>query len=223
MVNQCAPCPRLLHEHHPHLPPIAPHLMPSPPPDDELMCSPSPPPARMSSPPPDDNLMRSPSSASERWWDVQETGTWTEDLWSAFQSFARLDVWGGPAWQECVSAFVAFEGAWSFPDKGLLSAPTEVGSWPLEIVTFMRNARRWGAPVDLLSKAGAEAQVGPWSANGSFAQRWAAWWVRMRLEGQAGDDVASPKQPEGLDPKDWEELVKMHGRNGLLFVVAGFT
>ncbi|KAJ7780553.1 hypothetical protein DFH07DRAFT_765086 [Mycena maculata] len=155
------------------------------------------------------------------WWESQDTLKWTDDLRNAFAGFSRLKGWGRSEWEECVKKLVAFEGAWSFPEKGLLSAPTEAGGRPAEFTAFMRNARKWGVSMELQSKEDAEANVGPRTAKGSFAHRWALWWTGMQPEGRLGDDVGMMKQPEGLAAKDWEQLAKMHGRNGLVFVVAG--
>ncbi|KAJ7758478.1 hypothetical protein DFH07DRAFT_958338 [Mycena maculata] len=133
------------------------------------------------------------------WWESQDTSKWTDDLRNVFAGFSRLKGWGGSEWEECVKNLVAFKGAWSFPEKGLLSAPTEAGGRPAEFTAFMRNARKWGVSMELQLKEDAEANP----------------------EGRLGDDVGMMKQPEGLAAKDWEQLAKMHGRNGLVFVVAG--
>ncbi|KAJ7761478.1 hypothetical protein B0H14DRAFT_3510964 [Mycena olivaceomarginata] len=122
---------------------------------------------------------------------------WNPELRSAIRGFRRLLIWGGEDWEGCVDAYLAFERAWGFPGKGFLAAPGESLGRPKAVAVFMRDARRWGIPTEL----GFDA-VGPREDASSFAHEWWGWWKLLQ-----------PKT------RDWDELAKTHGRNGMLMVM----
>ncbi|KAJ7148594.1 hypothetical protein C8R46DRAFT_1231087 [Mycena filopes] len=145
-------------------------------------------------------------------WDEQDRSSWPKELKLAVEAFARGRTWGGEVWESCVKHLLALEGAWKFPTKGLLLAPNNTAVRPKEVGVFMGNARKWGTVVKLLS------DPGPRATEGTFGARWWGWWdeaqpaVRKKRNGKF---VAAAK----VATKEWEDVAKMAGRNGLLLYV----
>ncbi|KAJ7431151.1 hypothetical protein B0H11DRAFT_1942046 [Mycena galericulata] len=146
-------------------------------------------------------------------WGVEASNDWPAELANAVGGFARGQSWGGEEWQQCVMRVIDLERTWGFPAKGLLSMPAGGDKErPVEIPTFMRLARKWGTPVQLTSA------VGPRDVEGSYAYRWWGWWERVQPGGRATAE-GGWKDVEDVDEAEWDDLAKMHGRNGMLLVV----
>ncbi|KAJ7823359.1 hypothetical protein B0H13DRAFT_1919665 [Mycena leptocephala] len=147
-------------------------------------------------------------------WSADVTG-WQDELHKAFRAFERGKAWGGTEWERCVTALIAMEKAWNFPNKGILSAPNgQDDERPEEIPEFMRLARKWDSPVNLAS------EIGPRSVEGSFSQRWWSWWGHAQPESRQREN-GEWRATVDLKAEDWTDVAKMHGRNGLLLYVGG--
>ncbi|KAJ7446062.1 hypothetical protein FB451DRAFT_1412422 [Mycena latifolia] len=146
-------------------------------------------------------------------WETQDTSAWLAELRNAFSGFARGKDWGGEEWAECVRLLIALESAWGFPNKGLLSAPNEATSErPKEVPQFMQAARKWTSTVELLSAAG------PRDVEGSFGNRWWSWWGEVQPPSHV-NAKGEWEAPEKVGVEEWEDIGKMHGRNGMLLFV----
>ncbi|KAJ7304574.1 hypothetical protein DFH08DRAFT_976752 [Mycena albidolilacea] len=148
------------------------------------------------------------------WKDYDKSG-WPQELINAFRAFERGKTWGGAEWVSCVADFVALEQASGYPVKGDVLAPQgEKNLRPEEIPTFMQRRRKWEKGVTLTSG------IGPASAQGSFADRWWAWWMRaqpaarVKANGKLGPADAIPME-------EWVKFSKMAGKNGLLLYMGG--
>jgi hypothetical protein len=139
---------------------------------------------------------------------------WPEELQKAFAGFARGKSWGGEEWESCVTELIALESAWGFPNKGLLAVPNSAGDRPSEIEKFMRYGRKWGSKMEL-----GEA-IGPCALEETFSHRWWDWWTLVQPEGRklANGDL---RRADEVATKDWEEIAKMAGRNGVLLYMGG--
>ncbi|KAJ7860611.1 hypothetical protein B0H14DRAFT_2576580 [Mycena olivaceomarginata] len=122
---------------------------------------------------------------------------------------------GGAEWVSCVADFVALEQASGYPVRGDVLAPQgEKNVRPEEIPTFMQRRWKWEKGVTLTSG------IGPASAQGSFADRWWAWWMRaqpaarVKANGKLGPADAIPME-------EWVKFSKMAGKNGLLLYMGG--
>ncbi|KAJ7776705.1 hypothetical protein B0H14DRAFT_3508229 [Mycena olivaceomarginata] len=124
-------------------------------------------------------------------------------------------TWGGPEWKSCVADFIALERASGYPVKGDVLAPQgEKNVRPEEIPTFMQRRRKWEKQVTLSSG------IGPASAQGSFADRWWAWW--MRAQPAARLQTNRKLGPADAIPvEEWVNISKMAGKNGLLLYMGG--
>jgi hypothetical protein len=148
------------------------------------------------------------------WKDYDKSG-WPQELINAFRAFERGKTWGGAEWASCVADFVALEQASGYPVKGDVLAPQgEKNVRPEEIPTFMQRWRKWEKGVTLTSG------IGPASTQGSFADRWWAWWMRaqpaahVKANGKLGPADAMPRE-------EWVKFSKMAGKNGLLLYMGG--
>ncbi|KAJ7795033.1 hypothetical protein B0H14DRAFT_3496424 [Mycena olivaceomarginata] len=148
------------------------------------------------------------------WKDYDKSG-WPQELINVFRAFERGKTWGGAEWVSCVTDFVALEQASGYPVKGDVLAPQgEKNVRPEEIPMFMQRRRKWEKGVTLTSG------IGPASAQGSFADRWWAWWMRaqpaarVKANGKLGPADVIPME-------EWVKFSKMAGKNGLLLYMGG--
>ncbi|KAJ7511021.1 hypothetical protein B0H11DRAFT_1900353 [Mycena galericulata] len=147
--------------------------------------------------------------------DVKEYESWPPELRKACAAFTRAKSWGGDDWERCVRGLIALERAWGFPEKGMLSAPGGGSSErPAAIPFFMKNARKWGALVDI------QAEIGPHGLKGSYADSWWVWWTRVQPAARVRDD-GKLATPEDVETEEWADLAKTHGRNGVLLYLGG--
>ncbi|KAJ7475543.1 hypothetical protein B0H11DRAFT_2235253 [Mycena galericulata] len=155
------------------------------------------------------------SKAPREIWDAVDREAWPTELSNAVNAFARGKEWGGKEWKECVGLLIALERRWGFPGKGLITAPAGGDSErPEEIPGFMQRARKWGSPVTLASKIGSRGE------QGSFADRWWVWWKRTQPAERRTEGL-SWELPAEVEKGAWDEIAKMHGRNGMLLYVGG--
>jgi hypothetical protein len=145
---------------------------------------------------------------------VEEGERWTPELRGAIRGFRRLLIWGGEDWEECVDAYLAFERAWGFPGKGLLLTPGEGVGRPTAVRVFMQNTRKWGVSTEL-----GFSVVGPREDAESFAHAWWRWWKLLQPKTRVEDSQLGLTRPSDVRRGDWDELLKTHGRNGVLMVL----
>ncbi|KAK6992520.1 hypothetical protein R3P38DRAFT_3225587 [Favolaschia claudopus] len=154
-----------------------------------------------------------PPTLETTWWEVQEMGSWTTELVSAFQGFSRGRTWGGEGWQRCISLLLEFERKNGFQDKGGAKAPSGKEERPAEVAKWMQLRREWGSPYAL------NTEIGGRDVEGSFANRWWVWWEAgqpaARLSGGAWASARDVRE------EDWAEMRQRYGRNGLLLYVGG--
>ncbi|KAJ7853403.1 hypothetical protein B0H13DRAFT_1904079 [Mycena leptocephala] len=147
-------------------------------------------------------------------WQGQEKSDWPEELQKAFTGFARGKAWGGEEWEHCVTELLTLESVWGFPNKGLLAVLNSAEDRPSEIEKFMRYGRKWGPKMELGSA------IGPCALEESFANRWWAWWAQVQPKGRKLSDGVL-QRPDKVAMKEWEDIGKMAGRNGVLLYVGG--
>ncbi|KAJ7033113.1 hypothetical protein C8F04DRAFT_1184373 [Mycena alexandri] len=153
--------------------------------------------------------------AEGRPWKERDMSMWPEELQSAYKAFGRARDWGGEDWVTCVDAFLTLERLHGFRAKGVLAVPNgKADERPREVPDWMQARRRWEKPVEMTST------IGPAAEKGSFADRWWDWWFRAQPTGRV---QASGKLmvAERVPARDWEDVSKMVGRNGLLLYVGG--
>ncbi|KAJ7042311.1 hypothetical protein C8F04DRAFT_1252282 [Mycena alexandri] len=148
------------------------------------------------------------------WGGKGDVESWSPELRHAVKGLIRLKTWAGADWVECVEKMIGLERAWSFKDKGLLSAPTEgKGGRPKVVKEWMRYARKWEGKVELLTR-----EVGPRGVAGSFAAQWWAWWGGIQPAGREVLADGALTRPD-LDGNKWAIVGKTSGRNGILLFV----
>ncbi|KAJ7439913.1 hypothetical protein B0H11DRAFT_1691644, partial [Mycena galericulata] len=111
----------------------------------------------------------------------------------------------GIRWAKCVATFFDFEAAYGYEEGGQMGAkgrPKEVSAW-------IARARKWNVKVDLGS-------IGEDGEEGTFADRWCNWWRSIQPSDRKimGRIMTSPNEA------DWSRLCKLHGKNGMLQVMA---
>ncbi|KAJ7848610.1 hypothetical protein B0H14DRAFT_3453018 [Mycena olivaceomarginata] len=110
---------------------------------------------------------------------------------------SRARPGGGAEWASCVADFVALEQASGYPVKGDV---------------LVQQGEKNGVTLT--------SGIGPASAQGSFADRWWAWWMRaqpaarVKANGKLGPADAIPME-------EWVKFSKMAGKNGLLLYMGG--
>ncbi|KAK7023024.1 hypothetical protein R3P38DRAFT_2779769 [Favolaschia claudopus] len=142
-----------------------------------------------------------PDATIARMWTRKDRSKWTEELGRAFSAFERLKQFGGVEWAVCVAKLFDFEKKCGFSEETLITTEER----PDIMKRWLGRARKWEVKQQL-GDLGAEA------IEGTFIDGWWKWW-----------NVIQPKErgamlrPAGLD---WGAVTKLHGRNGLLQVMA---
>ncbi|KAJ7179965.1 hypothetical protein C8R43DRAFT_867101, partial [Mycena crocata] len=115
---------------------------------------------------------------------------------------------GGEMWADCVEKYLNFETACGYLENGgrILgdSRPTEVEEW-------LREGRKWHAPPKIKNLGGMDVA-------GTYVGKWWVWWrsVQPPESEWVGGELTCPP----VEDMTWERLAKMHGRNGLMQVMA---
>ncbi|KAJ7102035.1 hypothetical protein C8R44DRAFT_641015, partial [Mycena epipterygia] len=111
----------------------------------------------------------------------------------------------GFEWAALVHDFLDFESGWgyedSWPQITAKERPKQVGEW-------LGRACKWEAVVTIVDVDG----------EVSFASQWWIWWRALQPEDWRV--VAKMLSLPMLDAEDWSGVAKLHGRNGLLQVMA---
>ncbi|KAK6997436.1 hypothetical protein R3P38DRAFT_3219441 [Favolaschia claudopus] len=141
------------------------------------------------------------SDAIARLWIRKDRPKWTEELGRAFSAFERLKAFGDSEWAVCVDKFFEFEKRCGYGDGALITTENR----PDIMRRWLARARKWEVQQDL-------GDLGAEGIEGSFIDEWWKWW-----------NVIQPKErgallrPTGLD---WSLMTRLHGRNGLLQIMA---
>ncbi|KAJ7897381.1 hypothetical protein B0H13DRAFT_2337915 [Mycena leptocephala] len=130
---------------------------------------------------------------TDRLWNRRDRKKWTPELSNAHKAFERGRDWG-IAWAGCVDKFMDFEAACGYSDAGgqisTEGRPTAVGWW-------LGRGRKWDRTVDV-------GTVGDAKTPDTFVATWWKWWMTV--------------QPK--DRSEWGPMAKLHGKNGVLQVMA---
>ncbi|KAJ6452359.1 hypothetical protein C8R47DRAFT_1083775 [Mycena vitilis] len=142
----------------------------------------------------------------DRLWRRRDRRQWSAELVSAHSAFERVRVLGGKEWAALVDAFYDFEKQFGYSEDG--SQITATGR-PLAVKRWIGRLRNWDRKVDV-------GELGMEGTADTFADEWWKWWssVQPKERANSGGALSRPSKA------DWSCLVKLHGRNGLLQVMA---
>ncbi|KAJ7803341.1 hypothetical protein B0H14DRAFT_2184654, partial [Mycena olivaceomarginata] len=111
-------------------------------------------------------------------------------------------------WASCVEKFMDFEKACGYGEG---SGITTQGR-PEVVKRWLARGRKW----DVLQTLG---ELGSEGASDTFIHDWWKWWlVAQPKERELPLDLCG--RPLGMDSLDWTSVVKLHGKNRLLQVMA---
>ncbi|KAJ7214591.1 hypothetical protein B0H12DRAFT_976854, partial [Mycena haematopus] len=112
----------------------------------------------------------------------------------------------GVEWAKCVAKFFDFEREWGFVDG---SSHMETKHRPHQVGGWIARGRKWNHPPSLGDELGTREMDG-WVA------RWWGWWESLQPAERALVDGELSRPEEA----DWDKMAAMHGKNGLLQVMA---
>jgi hypothetical protein len=112
---------------------------------------------------------------------------------SAHKAFERGREWG-VAWAGCVDKYFDFEAACGYSDAG---GQISTEDRPAVVAWWLGRGRKWDKTVNV-------GALGDAHTPETFVATWWKWWVTV--------------QPK--DMSDWTPMVKLHGKNGILQVMA---
>ncbi|KAJ7834285.1 hypothetical protein B0H13DRAFT_1653358, partial [Mycena leptocephala] len=114
-------------------------------------------------------------------------------------------TWGAN-WARCVSGFFNFESAHGYSEG---NAQISTIHRPWVVSNWLARSRQWDRQM-ALDFLGAEEEEGTWVGN------WWKWWVSL----QPVERVYHERRLEQSSSADWDVLAQLHGKNGLLQVMA---
>ncbi|KAJ6447891.1 hypothetical protein C8R45DRAFT_1135642 [Mycena sanguinolenta] len=132
-------------------------------------------------------------------WSRSDGKNWTKELKKAHVGLERGRTWG-IKWAQCVAAFFDFEAAHGYSE---VNVQTDTTSRPKLIAEWLTRGRDWDR----------------WMVIGFVADwvpSWWAWWVSL----QPKERVYADGELSRPDTVDWSTLAHLHGKNGLLMVMA---
>ncbi|KAJ7740185.1 hypothetical protein DFH07DRAFT_965369 [Mycena maculata] len=138
-------------------------------------------------------------------WQRDDRAEWPAELARAHAAFERGKGWG-IEWASCVDSFFAFEAAWGYGEDGMQITAKER---PQAVKAWLVRARNWATVVDL-------GELGKQGAEGTFVDQWWTWWMSL----QPVERFSTSGSMTCSENADWSSLVKLHGKNGLLQVMA---
>ncbi|KAJ7602937.1 hypothetical protein DFH06DRAFT_937519, partial [Mycena polygramma] len=113
----------------------------------------------------------------------------------------------GEGWGKLVAVWLELERAKGFEaDGGKLGNISQPG----EVSKFIRDGRKWYQPPPVKN-------MGEVGEAGSFADEWWTWWSLQPQERKWCEETKTLSRPEKLT---WGTLPKMHGRIGVMLVLA---
>ncbi|KAJ6538044.1 hypothetical protein B0H19DRAFT_962275 [Mycena capillaripes] len=115
---------------------------------------------------------------------------------------------GGVEWAWCAEYFFDFEKKFGYSEDG--SQITTAGR-PEVVKRWLGRQQKWDAKADV-------GEIGAEGTPGTFVDDWWKWWSGVQPEERGNSGAGGVLlRPSDLD---WSSLVKLHGRNGLLQVMA---
>ncbi|KAJ7688925.1 hypothetical protein B0H14DRAFT_2210430, partial [Mycena olivaceomarginata] len=114
------------------------------------------------------------------------------------KEFGRLE------WATCVEHFMDFEKRSGYEDGSQITADGR----PDVVKRWLARQRRWDVKQDV-------GTLGSESMEGTFVSSWWKWWMGVQPADRRQSGALS--RPADLD---WGVVMKLHGRNGLLQVMA---
>ncbi|KAJ7161947.1 hypothetical protein C8R43DRAFT_1123657 [Mycena crocata] len=140
-----------------------------------------------------------------RCWMTKDRRKWSRELTAAHAAFERGRGWG-IEWASCVERFYGFESRFGYSDRG---GQVTTSIRPPALKWWIGRARQWNWLVTLGAGGGRKEASG-------YGEDWWKWWRMMQpAERKMVDGKLSI--PQGCD---WGPLTKLHGKNGLLQVMA---
>ncbi|KAJ7432016.1 hypothetical protein B0H11DRAFT_1663070, partial [Mycena galericulata] len=130
---------------------------------------------------------------------------WPEELSRAHRAFERGRDWGVD-WATCVDQFFDFEAACGYREDGAMMSTQDR---PAAVKYWISRARKWDATVDV-------GELGDKGQRGSFVDNWWRWWLAA---GPMDREVIGGV-PTNPTIAEWGPTTKLHGKNGLLQVMA---
>ncbi|KAJ7773742.1 hypothetical protein DFH07DRAFT_767683 [Mycena maculata] len=138
-------------------------------------------------------------------WQRDDRVEWPAELTRAHTAFERGKGWG-IEWVSCVNSFFAFEAAWGYGEDGMQITAKER---PQAMKAWLARARNWATVVDL-------GELGKQGAEGTFVDQWWTWWMSL----QPVERFSMSRSMACSENTNWGSLLKLHGKNGLLQVMA---
>ncbi|KAF8196390.1 hypothetical protein K438DRAFT_1826188 [Mycena galopus ATCC 62051] len=138
-------------------------------------------------------------------WSRSDRAQWTGELGRAHAAFARGKPWG-IEWARCVAAFFDFESAHGYSEQ---NARVSTSSRPRTVAAWLAQARQWDRTMVI-------GEVGAQGVERTWADGWWTWWASLQPPERmySGGKLSRPEKT------DWEPLVRLNGKNGLLQVMA---
>ncbi|KAJ6447364.1 hypothetical protein C8R47DRAFT_1231465 [Mycena vitilis] len=149
---------------------------------------------------------RNESTKFDHLWQRNDRARWSDELAGAHAAFAAGKGWGED-WGECVGQFFDFEAECGFSEG---ATQVDATKKPRQVVGWLQRGRKWHMPPTLGDDLGTRDTDELWVGL------WWTWW--KALQPSAREELATGlSRPEAAD---WSHMAQMHGRNGLLQVMA---
>jgi hypothetical protein len=129
----------------------------------------------------------------DRLWNRGDRRKWMAEMTSVHRAFERGGEWG-VVWAACLDKYLDFEAACGYSDTG---GQITTEDRPAAVAWWLGRGRKWDKTVDV-------GVLGDVHAAETFVAMWWKWWVKV--------------QPK--DRADWGPMVKLHGKTGILQVMA---
>ncbi|KAJ7820735.1 hypothetical protein B0H14DRAFT_2371894 [Mycena olivaceomarginata] len=140
-------------------------------------------------------------------WQRDDCANWTPELERAHLGFEIGRKWG-LEWAVCVQKFYDFEAAWGFVDEG---AQMRRDGRPPQVSGWLSRGRKWTLPPTLGEDLGTRETVELWIGL------WWNWWKSLQPRERSIESSGELSCPELAD---WSEMAELHGKNGVLQVMA---
>ncbi|KAJ7722491.1 hypothetical protein DFH07DRAFT_971923 [Mycena maculata] len=141
----------------------------------------------------------------EEIWRRGDRAEWSPELGRAHVAFERGRGWGTD-WAYCVDAFMEFEAVCGYKEDG--AQITSKGR-PTAVKVWLGRARNWDSTMKL-------GELGKEGQEGTFADDFWNWWTSL----QPPERVAFNGSLSRPGDADWSGLLELHGKNGVLQVMA---
>ncbi|KAF8209182.1 hypothetical protein K438DRAFT_259255 [Mycena galopus ATCC 62051] len=140
-------------------------------------------------------------------WQRDDRTEWTEELGRAHTAFERGRTWG-LEWAICVRRFLDFEAAWGFVEGGFQMPRKDR---PQQLQGWISRGRKWTMPPTLGTVLGTRDVEELWVGG------WWKWWNGLQPTDRTMLENGGLSRCEEAD---WSAMAAMHGKNGVLQVMA---